>query len=312
MFNRIRAIIITLFLFVSIPVMLGADDPNGQPEEYQAFGESPFSKVSAVDAPSGLVADYMDLHLRWKVPDSLINMNDMVQCMVDAIVDWKLNNGSWNDGMKAFTDKGDVSLIKRVTDMSLDKYGYASMPLDRNALGIPYNISLKKWLSNKTYYFRVRYVLHKPEENGVRDIASPFSNTVKLGMGTKAPAPPKLAAPTGLKATITNEGEASRVFFSWNIPESTAKVNKSFRVTTYVDCMPKGGKWITVREGISAAESTTGDLRDQTYVYLDSDMVKGVNSFRVFFSCEYKPDTYVYSGFSNTITIDSGKRKVTK
>ena len=293
-------------------VLVGTSSPTGNVTDTPLTGDYGIPQApSAIEAPSGLVSEYMTLNLRWQVPESVKTLIDQKLYVVKSVIDWKLNDGQWNDGLKVYKDKGDASLISFGDALSRDNDGYVHDSVDRGTIGIPYDIPLSVWLANKTYRFRVRYILQIPGENGVIEVVSPFSNTVALGLGTTAPAAPKLEAPSGLNAKITNEGDTSKVVFSWKIPQGTSEVNKKFHVTTYLDCKSKDGKWLTDKEGMEGAKSTTGDLRDNYYVYLDSETAKNYNFFRVFFTCDYKPDTYVYSGFSNSITIDTGSGAIT-
>jgi hypothetical protein len=251
----------------------------------------------------------MTLGLRWQVPECIKTLRDQQIYTVYAIIDWKLNNGQWNDGLKTFGNNGDMSLIRDSSDLSMDKDGYIHAYLDRAALGIPDNISLRVWLASRTYSFRTRYILQSPGESGVREVLSPYSNTVRLGRGTTAPAAPKLAAPTGLKTKVSMEYGRKRIDFTWTVPSSVLQANKKLCVTTYLDYKVKGGKWLTEKGGRKAAESTTGDLRDNFYKTLEEGKTQGVISYRVFFASQYQPDKYTYSGFSNVITVDikSGK-----
>jgi len=199
-----------------------------------------------------------------------------------------------------------MQLIKSVDNLAPDQYGYVRTTIDSGALGIPYGISLPVWLADKTYYFRVRYVLQVPEENGYKSIISPYSNTVTLGCGATAPGAPELEAPSGLTAEISSEYGSPRINFTWTVPQSVSEINKSLAVTTYIDIKAEGGNWLSEQEeGMSGAESTTGDLRDNYYKWINPEDVRGVYSYRVFFACQYLSDTYAYSGFSNVVNVDT-------
>ncbi|HEX2945980.1 MAG TPA: hypothetical protein VHT96_08485 [Clostridia bacterium] len=295
----------------SASALIGTADPKADTSVAPAALDQGIPEVpSSIKAPIGLVSEYMTLGLRWQVPEDIKTLCDLQLYTVYAVIDWKLNNGKWNDGLKAMEDKRDMSLIKTDLHSGMDMDGYVHTYLDRAALGIPDKISLRVWLADKTYSFRVRYMLQYPGENGAKEILSPYSNTVALGGGTIAPKAPKITAPAGLNAKVTTEYGRKKISFSWVVSPGTLQVNKKFHVTTYLDYKVKGGKWLTEKGGMKAAESTTGDLRNNYYKLFEEGKTQGTISYRVFFASEYKPDTYAYSGFSNVITVDIGNGKI--
>lgn len=289
----------------SAPFMLGTANPTGNTGGSPVTGEFGMPEApSSIEAPEGLVSEYMTLGLRWRIPESVKTLIDM-QNVIYSVIDWKLNDGEWHDGMKGFEEVSISSLIDNAEYLCPDKYGYVMTSIDRQALGIPYDIPLTRWLSDKTYYFRVRYFLQVPDESEVRKVISPYSNIVTLGLGTTAPTAPSLEAPSGLTAQTASEYGNPKINFSWTVPDSISEINKTLAVTTYIDVKPEGGKWLTEREGLEGALSTTGDLRDNNYIWINPEDVRGIYCYRIFFASEYKPDSNVYSGFSNIVTVDT-------
>lgn len=169
----------------STPVKLGTANPTGSPGTGPGIGEYGIPQApSSIEAPQELVSEYMTLNLRWRVPESIKTLIDMEIFMIYAVIDWKVNNGEWHDGLKGLEEISYMQLIRRPEDLTPDKYGYVRMTMDRGALEIPYGISLSTWLADKTYCFRVRYVLQVPEGDGIKNVISPYSNTVTLGKDT--------------------------------------------------------------------------------------------------------------------------------
>lgn len=85
--------------------------------------------------------------------------------------------------------------------------------LDRAALEIPYDIPLSIWLRDKTYYFKVRYIVRVPEGHSYKTIISPYSNTAVLGRDAAASALPQPEVPSGINsASYINAS-------SWAVPE---------------------------------------------------------------------------------------------
>lgn len=171
-------------------VSLGNSSPTGSLEPSPITGEFGMPvPPPAIEGPKELVSEYMTLNLSWKVPEIIKTLNDMEMWPVEAVLDWKLNNGEWHDGMKGLTDPNYVEFTWSAENLIPDKDGYASVTLSRRSLQVTPGMPLSSWLADKTYYFRVRYVFFNPQEKGAGYIVSPYSNTVNLGRGTVPPKP---------------------------------------------------------------------------------------------------------------------------
>ncbi len=167
---------------------LGTLSPTGSSKPGPIIGEyGVLAPPSFVEAPQSLESEYMTLNLRWREPETIRTLVDLELLSPTAVIDWKLNNGEWHDGLREEKGIHQGDFQRFAWHMFPDKNGYVSTTLYRGALKIPPGMPLSSWLADKTYYFRVRYVLMIPEENALKEVISPYSNTVTLGRGTVPP-----------------------------------------------------------------------------------------------------------------------------
>lgn len=168
--------------------LLGAANPTGGMEPGPRIGEySMPDPPSSIEAVQSLESEYMTLNLRWREPEIIRTLVELERFSPYVVIDWKLNNSEWNDGLRGPEDINYTMFMEDAGNTFPDKYGYVSVEISRRALNIPYGMKLSTWLADKTCYFRIRYVLRIPEDNGYREIISPYSNTVNLGRGVTAP-----------------------------------------------------------------------------------------------------------------------------
>ena len=181
---------VNVYSAFSNTVMLGTLTPTNTIEPSPTFDEFGIPHApSNISAPQNLVSEYMTLNLRIKVPEDVKTLQNMNLYPVFTAVDWKMNNGEWHIGTNALTGSISIENILLSDHLYLDQNGYATIYLSRDSLKIPFGKSLATWLKDNTYTFRVRFVLAYFDENGVKYVYSPYSNTVTLGRGTAPPKP---------------------------------------------------------------------------------------------------------------------------
>lgn len=242
-------------------VALGSVNSAGNSAEKPQIGDYGLPQApSSLEAPQNLVSVPMTLNLGWKVPESIKTLKDMELYPTYAFVDWKLNNGQWHDGFKAFTDSGDVSFSRPIEDLTLDKDDCVRIYLDRGPLGIPDGIALATWLQDKTYSFRVRYVTMLPAENGeIKYVVSSYSNTASLGAGSSAVTNTAVPAPAGQDSSSYKNAS------SWAVPE----LNRAVPLGLVTDRIKGNMQQNITREEFAEVafklyEELTGDSGDTT------------------------------------------------
>jgi len=182
---------VNVYSAYSNSVMLGTSNPTGSWESGPTFDEYGMpNPPSAIEAPMDLLSEYMTLNLRLKVPEDVKALQAMDLWPVITSIDWKMNNGEWYVASKGLTEEIRIEYILHMDDLIIDNDGYTNITLSRDSLKIPFGKSLSQWLNDNTYYFRVRFVLMSIEENEVKYVFSPYSNTVTLGRGAVSPKQP--------------------------------------------------------------------------------------------------------------------------
>lgn len=85
-----------------------------------------------------------------------------------------------------FLCRNNINLLRSCSSLFPNEDGYVEEEIYRHILGVTPGRRLSVWLSDKTIYFRVRFVLNYFDNNNkYREITSPYSKTVAIGRDAK-------------------------------------------------------------------------------------------------------------------------------
>ncbi len=178
----------------STPATLGVQNPSrsGNPDplvDENGLLYPPSSLGMAQDLT--VIERDENIFLRWKQPEDVKTLSD-TGWMVRAVIDYKINDGDWHDGYRGFWEVQYVNLLRSCSSLFPNEDGYVEEEIYRHILGVTPGRRLSVWLSDKTIYFRVRFVLNYFDNNNkYREITSPYSKTVAIGRDAKNYQSPK-------------------------------------------------------------------------------------------------------------------------
>lgn len=302
MLKKILALIITLVLVLSCSLFVFAETvlPTSL--------EKPQNLSIRSDGDSTFI-------IRWTNPVSILKLVEDVAGEGHSLlyaIDWKINNGNWNIGditpnSPNYNEEIHDYFFEHLYSVHHDENGVSenfivTWHLDPKTIDTNSTFDLV----NNTYYFRMRYVL-QPYEDDLKNILSPYSETVAIGKGVADTTVTKLDAPKELKVEVKKDNVKPYFQLDWKIPDSISVINKKMPVYHIIDFKIGDGKWLS--------ESTSWDWMPQAPSGLlkSSDTIDPVDKgltdeivieeniyyFRVAYVCKQQSGAPVISAYSN-------------
>ena len=257
-----------------------------------------------------------EFKIRWTNPASVLKLSeDVVEAghSLYYAIDWKKNNGSWYIGditpdSANYIDEIHGYFFGHLGNIQHDEKGASenflvTWHLDPKVVDTNSTFDLNK----DTYYFRMRYVL-KPYEDDLKNIVSPYTETVAIGKGVADKTVTKLDAPTGLKVEVKKDSNVKPYFqLDWTMPDSISAINKQLPVYHIIDFKIGNGKWLSETTSWNSMPQAPSGLlmSDDTFDPVDEGLADAIvieeNTyyFRVAYVCEQKSGAPVISAYSN-------------
>lgn len=256
-------------------------------------------------------------NLRWTNPGSIIKIvkdieDEEYDAALSYLIDWKLNNGSWNIAIPSSNPSWDGNVhgyfSGNMPNIMFDDRNTAEAIIITWYLGSPFDGTSTYDLEKDTYYFRVRYLL-EPDAEGLQPVYSPYSEELAIGKdATLAATITKLDAPQDLRVEVKKDsGDKPYFRLDWVIPESITLANKQLPVYHFIDFKAGNGKWLsesTQWDGMPGAASNllaSGDTLNPVEKNLVDKVVieENIYYFRVAYACEPPTGNPVISAYSN-------------
>lgn len=278
-----------------------------------------------LEKPAGFTVranEFGDLILRLTHSDRIMELMEN-EVYILCEFDWKINDGPWNFDSKwdGFNEQGLFEyyetnyewfpVVVILNNFIHDVENSVDIPV------FPHSLKLEEFdLKNNTYHFRYRYLYEysafdpETETWGYRIETFPYSDVASIGKGSALDIPDSLAAPENLKGELKQyENGQPYFYFTYDIPKSVEDINKQTAVWNELDWKIGNGKWasesgeLLFQKGYRTLENyLVADPIDEGG-WGETDIKENTYHFRMRFLLQKPDGSFVYSPFSNEVSI---------